>query len=109
METKATYRVNAELTRSSWRVVVWPSDAQALQPPLWDTGLLPMDELDRTRLVFADVEPPGHTAASPLESYHDLAAHLGVRATSRCFVSGSWNTVARHSQGRLHRQGKRKR
>ena len=61
---KATYRVQAELTRRTWRVVVWPSDAQALQPPLWDTGLVPMDELARTRLVFADVEPPGHTAAS---------------------------------------------
>jgi len=64
IEAKATYRVRAELTRRTWRVVVWPSDAQALQPPLWDTGLVPMDELARTRLVFADVEPPAHTAAS---------------------------------------------
>ncbi len=64
VEAKATYRVRAELTRHSWRVVVWPSDVAALQPPLWDTGQVPMDDLPRTRLVFADVEPPGHTAAT---------------------------------------------
>jgi hypothetical protein len=64
IRAKTTYRVRAELTRRTWRVLVWPSEVQRLQPPLWDTGLVPMDELDRTRLVFADVEPPGHTAAS---------------------------------------------
>jgi hypothetical protein len=64
VEAKATYRVRAELTRHTWRVVVWPSDVAALQPPLWDTGQVPMDDLPRTRLVFADVEPPGHTAAT---------------------------------------------
>ncbi len=73
IEANATYRVRAALTRRTWRVMVWPSDAQTLQPPLWDTGLVPMDELAQTRLVFADVEPPGHTAASrwgPITIWH---------------------------------------
>jgi hypothetical protein len=64
VEVNVTYRVRAELTRRTWRVTVWPSDAQPLQPPLWDTGAVPMDELAQTRLVFADVEPVGSTAAS---------------------------------------------
>lgn len=64
VQAKATYRVRAELTRHTWRVVVWPSDVAALQPPLWDTGKIPMDDLPKTRLVFADVEPPGQAAAT---------------------------------------------
>ena len=35
-----------------------------LQPPLWDTGPVPMDELAHTRLVFADVEPENSAGAS---------------------------------------------
>ena len=35
-----------------------------LQPPLWDTGSVPMDKLARTRLIFADVEPEDGTGAS---------------------------------------------
>lgn len=59
-----TYRVRAEITRKTWRVTVWERDQRVLQPPLWDTGAAPMDELARTRLIFADVEPENTRGAS---------------------------------------------
>ena len=64
VEINVTYRVMAEITQRSWRVTVWPLDAQPLQPPLWDTGATPMDELAQTHILFADVEPENSTAAT---------------------------------------------
>ncbi len=59
-----TYRVRAQITRRSFRIVVRELGADPWQPPLWDTGPAPMDELERASLLFADVEPPGGKAAS---------------------------------------------
>jgi hypothetical protein len=59
-----TYRVQARITRRSFRVLVWEAGQAAWALPLWDSSAVPMDELDRTRLLFADVEPPGATAAT---------------------------------------------
>ncbi|MHB8969619.1 MAG: glycoside hydrolase family 20 zincin-like fold domain-containing protein [Pirellulaceae bacterium] len=64
VEINVTYHVVAELTQRTWRVTVRPLDAQPLQPPLWDTGATPMDELAQTHLIFADVEPENSTAAT---------------------------------------------
>ena len=64
IELNAIYRVQAEITRRTWRVRVWPAGVHSLQPPLWDTGATPMDELEQTHIVFADVEPEQGTAAS---------------------------------------------
>ncbi len=52
-----TYRVQTEIRRRSWRVRVWERGQKPLQPPLWDTGAVPMDDLPRTRIMFTDVEP----------------------------------------------------
>jgi hypothetical protein len=59
-----TYRLRAEIRRRAWRVTVWERGQSPLQPPLWDTGAVPMDELERTRLIFADVEPENSVGAS---------------------------------------------
>jgi len=59
-----TYRVQARITRRSFRVVVWEAGQPSWQLPLWDTLAVPMDELSETRLLFADVEPPNATAAT---------------------------------------------
>jgi hypothetical protein len=59
-----TYRLRAEIRRRTWRVTVRERGQKPLQPPLWDTGLVPMDELAQTRLIFADVEPEKSTGAS---------------------------------------------
>lgn len=59
-----SYRVRAEILRRSWRVRVWEKSQPSLQPPLWDTGAVPMDDLPQTRLLFADVEPEGGAGAS---------------------------------------------
>ena len=64
VEIDASYLVRAEITRRTWRVTVWERDQGPLQPPLWDTGAVPMDKLARTRLIFADVEPENGTGAS---------------------------------------------
>ena len=64
VEVSTTYQVRAEITRRTWRVVLRERDGSAWQPPLWDTGPAPMDELDQTRLVFADVEPENGKGAS---------------------------------------------
>ncbi len=59
-----TYRVQARITRHSFRATVHEAGQARWQPPLWDTLALPMDELAETRFLFADVEPPGATAAT---------------------------------------------
>ena len=64
IEINASYLVRAEITPRTWRVTVRERDQGPLQPPLWDTGTAPMDELARTRLLFADVEPENGTGAS---------------------------------------------
>jgi hypothetical protein len=64
LELGGTYRVRAEITRRTWRVVVREHDASPWQPPLWDSGAAPMDALERTRLLFADVEPEDSQGAS---------------------------------------------
>ena len=64
VEINVTYRVMAEITTRTWRVTVWPREPQPLQPPLWDTGVVPMDELAQTHILFADVEPAESTAAT---------------------------------------------
>src|SRR5690606_22136804 len=58
------YRVRAEIRRTTWRVTVREHDQRPLQPPFWDTGAVPMDDLAQTRLLFADVEPDKGTGAS---------------------------------------------
>jgi hypothetical protein len=60
----STYRVQARITRRSFRIVVWEVGQPLWQLPVWDTLAVPMDELDETRLLFADVEPPNATAAT---------------------------------------------
>lgn len=57
-----TYRVRAEITRRSFRVVVGEAAATRWRPPFWDSGRLPMDALTSTRLLFAAVEPSGMTS-----------------------------------------------
>jgi len=64
VETATMYHVRAEITRRTWRVIVRERDESTWQPPLWDTGPVPMDELAQTRLVFADVEPEDSDGAS---------------------------------------------
>ncbi len=64
VSVSTTYRVRAEITRKTWRVTVWERDQGRFQPPLWDTGAAPMDELAQTRLIFADVEPENSKGAS---------------------------------------------
>ena len=60
----ATYRLRAEITRQSFRAIVREPGQSAWDLPVWDSRAVPMDELAQTRLVFADVEPEGRTAAS---------------------------------------------
>jgi len=64
VEAGKTYRVLAEIARHSFRVTVHEAHQASWQPPLWDTLAVPMDEVSETRLLFADVEPPGGTAAT---------------------------------------------
>ena len=64
VELAAAYAIRAEITRRTWRVIVREASASPWQPPLWDTGTAPMDELEEARLVFADVEPEGGKGAS---------------------------------------------
>lgn len=59
-----SYRLRAEITRSSWRVILQRPDENPWNLPFWDTGAIPMDELAETRLVFADVEPEGGHGAT---------------------------------------------
>ncbi len=59
-----TYRLRAEITRSSWRVILQRPEETPWDLPFWDTGAVPMDELAETRLVFADVEPEGGSGAT---------------------------------------------
>ncbi len=59
----ARYRVRAEIRRRGFRVVVTEAEASPWRLPLWDTGALPMDALDETRLLFAAVEPPDMTSS----------------------------------------------
>jgi len=53
------YQVRAEVTRTSWRVLLRRNADGPWDMPFWDTGKVPMDELLQTRLLFADVEPEG--------------------------------------------------
>ncbi|MHB0959971.1 MAG: glycoside hydrolase family 20 zincin-like fold domain-containing protein [Pirellulaceae bacterium] len=64
IEIDRTYCIRAEITTRSWRVTVRSPASSSLQPPFWDSGIVPMDELTRTHLIFADVEPAESTAAS---------------------------------------------
>lgn len=57
----ATYRVRAEITRRSFRVVVAEAETTPWRLALWDSGTLLMDAVDETRLLFAAVEPPDMT------------------------------------------------
>jgi hypothetical protein len=59
-----TYRVRAAITRRSFRVIVRDASVAAGGYPVWDTGLVPMDELADVHLLLCDVEPPGATAAT---------------------------------------------
>ena len=64
VEINTSYLVRARITQGTWRVTVREHDQEPLQPPLWDTGVVPMDKLARTRLTFADVEPENGAGAS---------------------------------------------
>jgi len=64
IEIGRMYRVLAQITRHTFRVTVHEAHQAAWQPPLWDTLAVSMDEANDTRLLFADVEPPGGTAAT---------------------------------------------
>ena len=64
LAAEATYRLRASVTRRSFRVLLWESAQAEWDIPLWDSLPVPMDPLDEARLLFADVEPPGATAAT---------------------------------------------
>ncbi len=59
-----TYHVRAEITRTTWRVVMRRDADGPWDMPWWDTGAVPMDQVPSTRLVFTDIEPEGSTAAT---------------------------------------------
>jgi hypothetical protein len=58
------YKLRAEITRGTWRVIMHGPGETPWDLPFWDTGAVPMDDLASTRLVFADVEPEGGSGAS---------------------------------------------
>ena len=58
----ATYRVRAEITRRSFRVIVHEAGASPWKLPFWETTVTPMDDLAEARLLFASDEPPDSTA-----------------------------------------------
>jgi hypothetical protein len=64
LDPTTTYHVRAVIRSQSFRVVVRTPDAPPASLPFWDSGTIPMDALDATQLLFADVEPEGATAAS---------------------------------------------
>jgi hypothetical protein len=64
IEPGKTYHVRLEVTPGTFRVVVHLEGDSAWDMPFWDTSQIPMDRLDETRLLFADVEPEGGTASS---------------------------------------------
>ena len=64
VQAGTTYRIRAEATRRTWRVIVRRPEQGPWEMPFWDTGAVPMDELLETRLMFADVEPEGSAGAS---------------------------------------------
>jgi hypothetical protein len=64
VEQGKEYRIRAEIRRGSFRVVVRAADESVMDVPFWDSGEVPMDPLNETRLGFVDVEPPGSTARS---------------------------------------------
>lgn len=64
VEAGKEYRIRAEIRRSSFRVTVREAGDTDWGLPFWDSGQVPMDPLDTTRLRWADVEPDGATAAS---------------------------------------------
>ncbi|MBI2300065.1 MAG: beta-N-acetylhexosaminidase [Armatimonadetes bacterium] len=59
-----TYQIHGEITRRTWRITIRSAGQGPWDMPFWESGAVPMDELPETRLVFADVEPEGGTAAS---------------------------------------------
>ncbi len=59
-----TYQVRAEITRRGFRVRVRLAGQDPWDLPFWDSRVVPMDSLERTRLLFADVEPEGGQGAS---------------------------------------------
>ena len=64
VELQGTYRVRAQITQSSFRVIVSRAQAEPWELPFWDSGAIPMDRLDSVQLLFADVEPEGSQGAS---------------------------------------------
>ncbi|MBI3922623.1 MAG: hypothetical protein HY318_14465, partial [Armatimonadetes bacterium] len=64
IELSSTYHVRASITRKSLRITVRQAGESVLQLPFWDTGMVPMDELHSTRMLWCDVEPEGKKGAS---------------------------------------------
>ena len=64
LQAGQTYQVRAEITRRGFRVRVRLAGQDPWDLPFWDSRVVPMDSLERTRLLFADVEPEGGQGAS---------------------------------------------
>jgi hypothetical protein len=64
VQTGTTYRIRAEVTRRSWRVIVRRQGQEPWEMPFWDSGGVPMDDLPETKLMFADIEPENSVGAS---------------------------------------------
>ncbi|MCX6359432.1 MAG: family 20 glycosylhydrolase [Armatimonadetes bacterium] len=67
------YHVHAEIRRNTWRVAVRADGDSPWDMPFWDTGVVPMDAVTSTRLVFADVEPEGSAGATRWEAIKVIA------------------------------------
>jgi hypothetical protein len=68
------YHVRLEIARRSFRAVVRLPQDEPFDLPLWDTGAVPMDDLEASQFMMVDVEPPGATAASRWENVRVYAA-----------------------------------
>ena len=64
VELGRTYRVRAQITQKTFRIIVCPGQTGRWELPFWDSGAIPMDRLDSAQLLFADVEPEGSAGAS---------------------------------------------
>ncbi len=74
VEPSTTYHIRAEITRNTWRVIVQEPEASPWQPAFWDSGRIPMDPLEQTCILFADVEPENSKGASrwgPIRIYRE--------------------------------------
>ncbi len=67
------YHVRAEIRRHSWRVTMRAAGDSGWDLAFWETGIVPMDAVAATRLVFADVEPEGSSGSTRWEALKIIA------------------------------------